>query len=153
MKGHIVTNLQTLHSRLEDAAFKVTDNFCYGCYKVVEGEFCPNCHSDDFMRHLKGVGVEYGTEWVIEHLVREHCEPIDEEELFEQMLDDCYEDVTLGSLSWSPSYVMKQLDPIAFRCGVSEYIDGLMQDGEYFEFDGGYYDFVDIEEMLDEIEA
>jgi hypothetical protein len=105
------------------------------------------------MRHLSGVGVEYGTEWVIEHLVKEHCEPIDEEELFEEMLDECYEEVKLGNLSWYPSHVMKNLDPIAFRCGVSEYIDGLVSDGEYFEYDGGYYDFVDIENMLDEIEA
>jgi len=148
-----MTLLQVIHERLESAAYKATDNFCYSCYKVVEGEFCPNCHSDDFMRHLAGVGVEYGTEWVIEHLVKQHCEPIDEEKLFEDMLDECYEEVKLGSLSWYPSYVMKQLDPIAFRCGVSEYIDGLVSDGEYFEYDGGYYDFVDIENMIDEIEA
>ena len=69
------------------------------------------------------------------------------------MLDDCYEEITLGNLSWSPSYVMKELDPTAFSCGVSEYIDGLVEDGEYYEFDGGYYDFVDVEEMLSEIEA
>ena len=47
----------------------------------------------------------------------------------------------------------KKLDPIAFRCGESEYIDGLVSDGEYFEYDGGYYDFVDIENMLSELEA
>ena len=141
----------TIQERLEEAAFKVTDNFCYGCYQVVEGIHCPTCGSDDFMRHLEGVGVEYGTGWVIDSLVKEHCEPIDPEELFEQMLDDCYEEVSLGSLTWDPSYVMKELDPVAFRCGVSEYIDGLVEDGEYFEFDGDYYDFVDIEEMLDDI--
>lgn len=148
-----MTTTQQIHARLEDAAYKVTDNFCYSCYKVVEGEFCPSCRSDDFMRHLQGVGVEYGTEWVIEHMVKEHCEPIDTEELFEEMLDDCYEQVTLGNLSWYPSHVMKNLDPIAFKCGVSEYIDGLVEDGEYYEFDGDYYDFTDIQNMLDEIEA
>ncbi|MBW8015725.1 MAG: hypothetical protein FVQ82_06025 [Planctomycetes bacterium] len=142
----------TIEERLEEAAYKVTDNFCYGCYVVVQGDHCPHCESDDFMRHMEGVGVEYGTDWVIEELIRQHCEPIDTEELFEQMLDDCYEEITLGCLSWSPSYVMKELDPTAYRCGVSEYIDGLVEDGEYYEFDGGYYDFVDIEEMLDNIE-
>jgi hypothetical protein len=51
-------------------------------------------------------------------------------------------------LNWYPSYVMKNLDPIVFRCGVSEYIDGLVSDGEYFEYDGGYYDFVDIVRLM-----
>jgi len=145
-------NTETIEDRLEAVAYKVTKNFCYGCYVVVEGDRCPHCENDDFMRHMEGVGVEYGTDWVIEELIRQHCEPIDTEELFEQMLDDCYEEITLGNLSWSPSYVMKELDPTAFSCGVSEYIDGLVEDGEYYEFDGGCYDSVDIEEMLDDIE-
>ena len=53
-----MTELMTLHARLEAAAYKISDNFCYGCYKVVEGDYCPQCHSDDFMRHVEGVGVE-----------------------------------------------------------------------------------------------
>ena len=81
---------QILHGNLEELAYRLTDNFCYGCYKVVEDDHCPNCGSDDFMRHLKGVGVEYGTEWVIEHLLKTHCTPIDGEELFEELLDECY---------------------------------------------------------------
>jgi hypothetical protein len=39
------------------------------------------------MRPLDGVGVEYGTEWVIEHLIKEHREPIDTEEAYEELLD------------------------------------------------------------------
>lgn len=142
----------TIEERLEEAAYKVTDNFCYGCYQVVEGENCPDCGSDDFMRHMEGVGVEYGTDWVIEELIRQHCEPINEENLYCEMLDECYPMIEMGCLSWYPSYVMMNLDPIAFRCGVSEYTDGLVQDGEYYEYDGGYYRLEDIEEMLDDIE-
>ncbi len=41
-----------LKEKLTALAFDVTDNFCYGRYKVVEGDYCPGCHSDDFMRHL-----------------------------------------------------------------------------------------------------
>ena len=80
-----------LKEKLQTLAFDVTDNFCYSCYKVVEGDHCPGCGSDDFMRHLNGVGVEYGTDWVIEHLIKEHCEAIDAEEQFEEMLNECYE--------------------------------------------------------------
>ncbi len=148
-----MTNLQTLHARLEAAAFKVTDNFCYSCYKVVEGEFCPTCHSDDFMRHLSGVGVEYGDEWVIDHLIEQHCTAVDGDEMFEELLDECYPELTVGCCTFSPSAVMKELDPTAFRIGVSENLDSLTQDDQLYEAGGEHYTIFDIEEMLDDIET
>ena len=147
-----MTELQTIHARLESAAYKVSDNFCYSCYKVVKGDYCPTCHSDDFMRHLAGVGVEYGTEWVIEHLIAQHCQPVDGEDMFEDILDECYPEVTIGNCTFSPSRVMKELDPIAFRIGVQENLDSLTEDLNLYELNGGYYQVSDIEEMLDELE-
>jgi hypothetical protein len=47
-----MTTLQVIHERLESAAYKVTDNFCYSCYKVVE-----------FCRSL-GLDAELVGEWV-----------------------------------------------------------------------------------------
>ncbi len=93
-----MTDLQIIHGRLQEAAYKVTDNFCYSCYKVVEGDHCPDCGSDDFMRHLSGVGVEYGTEWVIEHLITTRLTPVDGEEQFEELLDECYPEVKVGNI-------------------------------------------------------
>ena len=148
-----MTELQTIHGRLDQAAYKVTDNFCYSCYKVVRGEYCPNCHSDDFMRHLAGVGVEYGTEWVIDHLIQQHCTAADGEDMFEEMLDECYPEITVGCCSFSPSQVLKELDPTAFRIGASENLSSLAEDGGLYESDGDYYQMTDIEEMLDEIES
>ncbi len=148
-----MTNLQTLDARLESAAYKVTDNFCYSCYKVVEGEFCPTCHSDDFMRHLSGVGVEYGTEWVIQHLIEHHCTAVDGEDLFEEVLDECYPEVTVGCCTFSPSQVMKELDPTCFRIGAQENLDSLAEDDQLYETGGQYYNTCDIDEMLDDIEA
>jgi hypothetical protein len=148
-----MTELMTLHARLEAAAYKISDNFCYGCYKVVEGEFCPTCHSDDFMRHVEGVGVEYGTEWVIDHIIQDRCESIDDEALFDEMLDECYPEIELGCCSWTPSHVMSELDPTAYRIGVQEHIDSLVEDCQLYESDGDYYQTFDIEEMLHDIEA
>ncbi len=148
-----MTNLQTLHARLESAAYKKSDNFCYGCYQVVDGEFCPICHSDDFMRHLSGVGVEYGTEWVIQHLIEQHCTAVDGEDLFEEILDECYPEVTVGCCTFTPSAVMKDLDPTAFRIGAQENLDSLAEDDQLYECNGDHYQMFDIEEMIDEIEA
>ena len=146
----------TLHARLEAAAYKISDNFCYGCYKVVEGEFCPTCptcHTDDFMRHVEGVGVEYGTEWVIDHIIQNRCESVDDEELFGEMLDECYPEIELGCCSWTPSHVMSELDPTAYQIGVQEHVDSLVADCQLYESDGEYYQVFDIEEMLSDIES
>ncbi len=137
-----------LKDKLQALAFDVTDNFCYGCYKVVEGDHCPGCGSDDFMRHLDGVGVEYGTDWVIEHFIKEHCSPIDAEEQFEELLSETCETVKVGCCEWDAGYVMKELDPVAFRCGVSDY---LADEEQFVEVDGEYYNISDIENMIDEL--
>src|SRR6056297_2329621 len=143
-----MTRLDTIKEKLEELAFEETDNFCYGCYKVVEGTHCPTCGSDDSMRHMAGVGVEYGTDWVIEHLIKEACEPVDEEALFEELLDECYPAVEIGCCTFCPSDIMKELDPTCFRIGAQENIDSLIEDGEIYECDGEYYQVFDIEENL-----
>jgi hypothetical protein len=147
-----MTGNQIIHGRLEQAAYNMTDNFCYSCYKVVKGDHCPTCGTDDFMRHLSGVGVEYGTEWVIGHLLKTRLTPVDGEEMFEELLDECYPEVKVGCCTFSPSQVMKELDPVCFEIGVTENLDSLVEDGQLYEYDGQYYDLVDIDEMLDELE-
>ena len=148
-----MTHLQEIHGRLEEAAMKITDNFCYCCYKVVEDDYCPTCGSDDFMRHLEGVGVEYGTEWVIDHLIETKLEPVDGEEMFEELLDECYPEIQIGCCTFSPSQVMKELDPVCFNIGVTENLDSLAEDGQLYEHSGDYYRLEDLEDMIDDIEA
>jgi len=138
---------------LKKLAYKITDNFCYSCYKVVEGDACPTCHSDDFMRHLTGVGVEYGTKWIIDHLIETKLEPVDGEEMFEELLDECYPEISIGCCTFSPSQVMKELDPVCFRIGIQEQLDSQAQDGQLYEHGGDYYRLEDIEDMIDELEA
>ena len=137
-----------LKDKLTALAFDVTDNFCYGCYKVVEADHCPGCHSDDFMRHLDGVGVEYGADWVAEHLIKEHCSAVDAEEQFEELLSETCETVKIGSLEYDPGYVLRNIDPVAFRCGVS---DMLADDEQFIEVDGEHYRAYDVENMIEEL--
>ncbi len=148
-----MTHLQIIHGRLQQAALKMTKNFCYSCYKVVEGEHCPDCGTDDFMRHLSGVGVEYGTEWVIAHLLKTRLTPVDGEELYEDFLDECYPEVKIGEVIYSTSQVLKKVDPLYFQMGASENLHHLADDGVLYEYEGEYYHIHDIEKMLDEIEA
>ena len=79
-----MTNLsEELQSRLKDIAFKKSIPFCYCCYKAAPSGTCTTCLSDDLMRLVEGVGVEYGTDWVIEHLIQESLTPVDTTDSFE----------------------------------------------------------------------
>ena len=147
-----MTDLEQINERLENAAYKITQKFCYGCYKVIDGDHCPTCGTDDFMRHLEGVGVEYGVDWVIDHLIETRLNPVDGDEYFADMLDECYPEIVIGCCSFYPSQVMKELDPTAFNIGVTEYLDGMVEDGTLYEHNGDYYNMDDLENMLDEIE-
>jgi hypothetical protein len=138
----------TIQDQLTELAYELTDNFCYGCYQVVEGDNCPKCGSDDFMRHLDGVGVEYGTEWVVDSLIKEHCDPVDGEQLFEEMLDECYPPYNAGYGEYTAGQIVRELDPTTFRCGVADY---LSDEDQFMEVDGEYYQVYDIEQMIEEL--
>jgi RNA polymerase subunit RPABC4/transcription elongation factor Spt4 len=148
-----MTYLQEIHGRLQNAAMKITNNFCYSCYTVVEGDHCPTCGTDDFMRHLSGVGVEYGTEWVIAHLIKNKLTPVDGDEMYEELLDECYPEVKIGESVFSPSQVIKELDPVCFDMGAKENLDSLAEDGVLYEYSGDYYRMEDLDDMLDDLEA
>ena len=84
----------------------------------------------------------------ITHLIKEHCQPVNAEDEFEEMLNECYDTVKVGCCQWEAGYVMKELDPVAFRCGVSDYF---ANDDRFVEVDGEYYGVSDIEDMVDEL--
>ena len=60
------------------------------------------------------------------------------EERLKEMYDDSLDemgDIKIGTLTFSPSRVLREVDPIAYRTGLSEYEDFLLQDFEYDEGD------------------
>lgn len=49
----------------------------------------------------------------------------DLKEQYDEMLDEIYGEVKLGNLTFSPSRIIRELDPIAYRTGLGEYEDSL----------------------------
>ena len=142
-------NLEEIKNKLTELAFERTTPFCYSCYELCPYRRCKDCGSDDLMRHLEGVGVEYGTEWVIESILSEELTEVDLEECFEQMIDDCYgEEVQIGFIKVSVSQAIKKLDPIAWDIAKSEHLDSLIQDEEVIEIEGSFYWKTDLENLL-----
>lgn len=129
---------------LKEKAHDLSRPFCYSDYMTVEenedGEFrCPKCGSDDLMREVEGVGVDWGYDWVIDHLVETEGEKVDIEELFRELLDEIYEPIKFGELEYSPSLVLEAVDPTAFRMGCNDNADSLMEDDQLVYLNGSYY--------------
>ena len=55
-------------------------------------------------------------------------------DMFNESLDEQGE-IKIGRLSYSPSWVLEQVDSTAYRIGLSEYEDMLLEDFEYEEGD------------------
>lgn len=69
----------------------------------------------------------------------ENRDIVDIESLYNDMLDEVYGVVSIAGLEYSTSDALKRLDPIAYQCGLNDYIDSLLNDGELEEIDGDYY--------------
>lgn len=56
-------------------------------------------------------------------------------EQYEYYLDDVCEEVTVAGIIFTPSYVLKNLDSVAFRCGLIDYVNSieLIDDPSYQE--------------------
>ena len=62
-------------------------------------------------------------------------EVISEAEAVERYEDilDCDGPVSIGTLSYARSYVLREVDPVAYRCGFNDFVDSLSEDGIYVE--------------------
>ena len=89
----------------------------------------------------------------VEERVKEDLTPIDTEERYRDMLDECYSFDSVGGIfsSMQPSRVLEEVDPVAYRCGMNDYEDCLRED--YEEIDEQFYEKQEVREIREEIEA
>ena len=80
-------------------------------------------------------------------------EPVDLEQLYRDMLDECEPEVKVAGLSFCASRIVEELDPVAFRCGVNDYADGLVNDSITEEINGNHYDLREAQDIVDEVEC
>lgn len=142
-------NVEEIQEKLTELAIERTTPFCYSCYQDCPNGYCDTCGSDDLIRHLGGVGVEYGTEWVIKSILKEEISEVDLEESFEQMMDELYgEKIQIGFIKTSVSCAIKELDPIVWNIAKSEYLDSLIEDKSIIELEGRYYWIIELESLF-----
>jgi DNA repair exonuclease SbcCD ATPase subunit len=80
--------------------------------------------------------------------IESECTAIDREAQFDAMLDECYSFESIGGpfAYMSPSSVLKECDPTAYRCGVNDWADG---EG-WVEINGSNYQGEEAEKARDE---
>jgi len=84
------------------------------------------------------------TKALIQH-ISDECKTIDREAAFAESLDESGE-VNVAGLSFMPSRIWQELDPIGFRCGVNDYADAM----DWTEIDGETYDTREAEAARDQ---
>lgn len=142
-----------LYQKLTDLAFKKSKSFCYQCYCQCPTGVCKTCGSDDLMRLIDGVGCEYGTDWVIKHILETELDAVDLEQAFEQSVRECYPETTkVGWCEFDTVTLLKEQDPVSWRCALSEYESQEADEGNTVSFDGGtnYYWARDVEDLIED---
>jgi hypothetical protein len=61
----------------------------------------------------------------------------DAREQYNDRLNECYPEVVLGYSTFSPSDILRRMDPTCYEIGFTEYCDSMADDGYYVE---GYTD-------------
>lgn len=140
-----------IQQKIEQLAYSRTTPFCYGCYIKAPKGVCPECHSDDLMRSMDGVGCDWSIDFAIKAILEEKLTPVDTESAFEDMIRSCYpEETTVGWMKFDTCDLMKSQDPISWRIALDEYIDSLVEDGQIISFDNGttFYWAFDLELII-----
>lgn len=140
-----------IQKQLELIAFKRSIPFCYSCYKQAPTGCCESCRSDDLMRLLPEVGCEYGTDWIIKHILETEVESVDLSDAFEESIRECYpEETKVGWMTFDTVTLMKENDPVGWRCAISDFESQEESEGNILSLDGGctYYWRHDLESLI-----
>ena len=128
--------------------------FCYSCYTRAPSGKCATCFTDDLMFELPGIGVEYGTDWLLREILREHLTPANTLEAFERSVAECYpESVKIGWIEYDTVSALKELDPVSWELAHGEWLDCAASDENLVTFDNGSscYWTTDLEQLIEEL--
>ena len=63
------------------------------------------------------------------------------EEHYDDMLDDAYDEIRIGVCTFTASQILRECDPIAYRCGIDDFVNADLEDALY-NFEGEYEDTI-----------
>jgi len=127
-----------IEERLLQLAASHSWPFCYSCYRTAPTGVCVTCGTDDLMRSVSGVGVEYGLSWVRDHLIEENLDPADLDAAFEESVNELHPDpVKIGWIEVDVATAIKRLSPADWELAQDQWVDQNLEDGVIMSFDHG----------------
>lgn len=72
-------------------------------------------------------------------------DPYDYEEAFKDMIDDIDGPVVIAGLKFTASRILEELDPVAYRCSLTDWVDSLDKEDDK--------DYQELQEKLEELES
>lgn len=82
------------------------------------------------------------------HIISEYSS-IDTEEMTVDMLNDVYGSVEVAGYKYDTGNLLKEIDEIAFREAMNNYVDSQITDGDIVEIDDEYYHKRDVDAALE----
>lgn len=85
-------------------------------------------------------------------------DPDDFADQFDDSLDNSIPEIEIGCLTYSPSHVLKNVDPVAYRCSLNDFVDSLdVEDSDEYkalqeEIDQLQSDIEDLESEIEDLE-
>ena len=85
-------------------------------------------------------------------------DPDDFADQFDESLDESIPEIEIGCLTYSPSHVLKNVDPVAYRCGLNDFVNSLdVEDSDEYkdlqeEIDQLKSDIEDLESEIEDLE-
>ena len=85
-------------------------------------------------------------------------DPDNYEDQFDESLDESIPEIEIGCLIYSPSHVLKNVDPVAYRCSLNDFVDSLDVEDSYEyktlqdEIDQLQSDIEDLENEIEDLE-
>lgn len=103
------------------------------------------------MRITEDNGPEYGSAWIVEEILHKELTPVDLDEAFEESMRECYpEETPVGWMKFDTVSVMKEMDPLSWRCAQADYESEEESEENIISFDGGctYFNRHDLENLI-----
>jgi len=98
---------------------------------------------------ILGIHETEAVEAMLAHIVAE-CSAVNVESRYDDMLDECFSFEQVGGIfaHMSPSRVLLECDPTAYRCGMNDWLDGEREN--IVEVGSDYYDNDDVNKAREE---
>lgn len=95
----------------------------------------------------------YDTDYpTFEECVAGELSSVDMDARYDEWLDEAYSHYLADTpfANMSPATMLEECDPVAYRCGKNDFLDGESRDGDLTEIDEAFYNTREVEDLREQ---